>query len=77
MAFGIDIVFVFMAAVAVLSLIVGSLVDWDYQPGKERGTLDPDGIQAALLADETLSEEERQWMIEVASLELPRRHLIC
>ncbi len=33
-------------------------------------------IPAEILSDDTLSDEERDWMKEMENLELPRRHLV-
>ena len=68
---------IFVGAVALLASVTAWLTSWDKGPLKARYSYNPEAIQKALMADETLTDEERAWMKEVEALELPRRHLVC
>lgn len=74
-------IFVFLGIVILLAAAIGWLTGWDIDPGENRAKgnyrYDPVRIQNDILKDQTLSEREREWMQEVAALELPRRHLVC
>ena len=71
----------FLGMVIILAAAIGWLTGWDMGPDENpaagRNRYDPARIQKGILEDQTLSDRERQWMQEVAALELPRRHLVC
>ena len=67
----------FLAGVGLIALGVGWLTNWDRRQTPARYRYNPAAIQAEILADDTLTDQERAWMKEVEALELPRRHLVC
>ncbi len=73
--------FVFLGVVIFLAAAIGWLTGWDTvsdgNPASARYCYDPERIQRELLEDQTLNNREREWMREVAVLELLRRHLVC
>jgi len=68
---------IFLAAICLLAIGVGWLTNWDRRHTPARYRYNPAAIQAEILSDTTLSDQERAWMKEVEALELPRRHLVC
>jgi hypothetical protein len=72
---------VFLSLVIVLAAVIGWLTGGDAgsdgNPARDGYRYDPLRIQKEILEDRTLNHRERQWMQEVAALELPRRHLVC
>lgn len=70
-------IYFFIGFVGIVSLLVGWLLR-KHEPSKIRqNPLNPERIQRDMLNDASLSEDELVWAKELASLELPRRHLIC
>ena len=71
----------FLGIVIFLAAAIGWLTGWDTganeNPARGDYRYDPKRIQREILDDQTLTESEREWMQEVAALELPRRHLVC
>ncbi|NQV58010.1 MAG: hypothetical protein HQ503_19270 [Rhodospirillales bacterium] len=75
---GANAFYIFIGFVAVAAVIIGRWVKWDMPGADDEGSrLDPSQITRRMLDDPDLSDEERQYLIEMAALELPRRHLIC
>ena len=70
-------IYFFLGFVLIVSLLVGWLLREQAPSEIRRNPLDPERIQKEMLDDTSLSEEELVWAKELASLELPRRHLIC
>ncbi|MEK9677514.1 MAG: hypothetical protein VW169_03900 [Rhodospirillaceae bacterium] len=70
-------VFIFMSVVLLIAIAIGIVIKWDKRPIPARYGYDANAIQAEILADKTLGDEERAVVEEVAVLELPRRHLVC
>ena len=70
-------VFTFMGTVLLIAIAIGVAIKWDKRPTPARYRYDARAIQAEILADGTLSDEERAYLEEVAVLDLPRRHLVC
>ncbi len=70
-------IFAFMGVVLLIAVAISIAIKWDKRPTPARYRYDANAIQAEILADETLSDEERAYLEEVAVLELPRRHLVC
>jgi hypothetical protein len=68
---------ILLITVGVFSIALGIYVKWDNLPESKLATLDPERLARELIEDESLTEEERAYMKEVAALELTRRHLIC
>ncbi|MBT3990207.1 MAG: hypothetical protein HON14_05970 [Rhodospirillaceae bacterium] len=77
MSFDISIYWVLLGAVGVFSLLLGIYVKWDNLPESKLATLDPERLAFDLINDDSLTEQERDFMKEVAALELTHRHLIC
>ena len=73
--------FVFLSLVICLAAVIGWLTGGDTSsegnPANKGYRYDPARIQQEILEDRTLNDQEREWMQEVAALELPRRHLVC
>jgi hypothetical protein len=72
-----NIYWLLLTVVAVLSVALGIYIRWDNLPESRLATLDSDRLALDLINDESLTEQEREFMKEVAALELTRRHLIC
>jgi hypothetical protein len=74
-------ILIFTVIVLLLAATIGWLTDWDQRSDKDpaNGTYryDPERTQKSILENITLTDQEREWMQEVAALELPRRHLFC
>ncbi len=70
-------IFAFMGVVLLIAIAIGIAIKGDKRPTPARYRYDARAIQAEILADETLSDEEQAYLEEVAVLELPRRHLVC
>ncbi len=68
---------ILLICVAIFSIALGIYVRWDNLPESRLATLDPDRLAYDLINDESLTGEERDYMKEVAALDLTRRHLIC
>lgn len=68
---------ILLGVVGIGSIFLGIYVRWDTLPESKLATLDPDRLARDLIEDDSLSEEERGYMKEVAALDLTRRHLIC
>ena len=71
MEFGVGSLFLIFVAVSALVISKAGSGTSDTQ------LLDPKKIQQRLMADKTLSADDRAYISELAVLELPRRHLIC
>ena len=63
--------------IAVMSVIVGRFVRWDTLPESGTPLLIPEEVMLSMENDEGLSEDERAWMRELNTLEMPRRHIVC
>jgi hypothetical protein len=72
-----NIYWLLLSVVSVLSVALGIYIRWDNLPESKLATLDPDRLVHDLINDESLTEQEREFMKEVAALELTWRHLIC
>ncbi len=77
MVFSLNIFWLLLILVGVFSVLLGRYIHWDNLPESKLATLDPDQLAHDLLHDRSLTEEERDYMKEVAVLDLTRRHLIC
>lgn len=77
MIFGLNIFWLLLVVVGLFSLALGRYLKWDNLPESKMATLDPDRLADELINDESLTEQERAYMKEVATLELTRRHLVC
>ena len=77
MMFDLNFFWILLGVVGVGSLFLGIYVRWDNLPESKMATLDPERLAEDLIKDESLTEEERGYMKEVAVLALTHRHLIC
>ena len=77
MNFDLNLFWLLLGVIGALSILLGIYVRWDNLPESKLATLDPDRLARDLVEDESLTEEERGYMKEVAALELTHRHLIC
>ena len=77
MLFELNFFWLLICFVTVISVLLGVYLRWDNLPESKLATLAPDQLARDLFNDPHLTREEREFMQEVAALELTRRHLIC
>jgi len=70
-------IYFFVGFVGLVSLLVGWLLRKQEPSRMRQNPLDPERIQKEMVNEASLTGQELNWAKELASLELPRRHLIC